>query len=476
METLQVLQPPLPPLFNAQERFVAFCKAQPSPCRVLNTSDPGTGKTRASLEVWATAEDKRRLLVSAPLSILRAAWLADIRKYFPGTTVAIAHGTPKKRIAALKSIADIVLVNHDGVKWIEDEIKAGRIDMSTFSHFIIDEFTAYKHRTSQRGAAAFAVCNSIPNVAMLGGTPNSNEITDIWYPAYCLDHGQRLGASFFKFRMQVADSKQVGPKAEMVKWVERIGAREWIADRLRDITFRMTLEECQDMPEHNIYTRLVDMPEQVMKHYKEMEQFSTTEMDGQSITAVHAGSRAKKLLQILSGAVYNSAGEIQKVYTDRYEFVMDLVQEREHCVIGFNWKHERDGLIEEAKKRGFTYEVIDGDTPPAKRNEITEDFEKGFYRIIIAHPQSAAHGFTWVRGTTTIWCSPTYNAEYYQQFNRRIYRAGQTKRTETIRIAARDSCEELVYEQLDGKMFSMQDLLSMMHSHSGDYDYGHEPE
>ena len=44
-------------------------------------------------------------------------------------------------------------------------------------------------------------------------------------------------------------------------------------------------------------------------------------------------------------------------------------------------------------------------------------------------------------GTTTIWCSPTYNAEHYSQFNSRIYRAGQQRRTETIRIAYRDTAE-----------------------------------
>jgi hypothetical protein len=45
--------------------------------------------------------------------------------------------------------------------------------------------------------------------------------------------------------------------------------------------------------------------------------------------------------------------------------------------------------------------------------------------------------------------------------NRRIYRAGQTHKTETIMIAARDTHETKVYERLGEKMTRMNDLLSL---------------
>ena len=64
--------------------------------------------------------------------------------------------------------------------------------------------------------------------------------------------------------------------------------------------------------------------------------------------------------------------------------------------------------------------------------------------------------------TTVIWASPTYNAEHYQQFNRRIYRAGQTKRTEVIHIAAEDTWEPGVYKKLKGKLGRMENLLTIL--------------
>jgi len=120
-----------------------------------------------------------------------------------------------------------------------------------------------------------------------------------------------------------------------------------------------------------------------------------------------------------------------------------------------------EALKAEADKRGLSYGVINGDTPSRERVRIVDEFQAGRLRIVFAHPQSAGHGLTLTRGTTTIWCSPTYNGEHFEQFNARIYRTGQTRKTETIRIAYSDSKEIEVYSALDKKLTGMNDLLDL---------------
>jgi SNF2 family DNA or RNA helicase len=88
--------------------------------------------------------------------------------------------------------------------------------------------------------------------------------------------------------------------------------------------------------------------------------------------------------------------------------------------------------------------------------------QAGQLQVVFCHPQSAGHGLTMTKAKTVIWASPTYNAEHYQQFNRRIYRAGQTDKTEVIQIAARDTWETDVYQKLDGKLEKMEELLSVL--------------
>ena len=94
--------------------------------------------------------------------------------------------------------------------------------------------------------------------------------------------------------------------------------------------------------------------------------------------------------------------------------------------------------------------------------DIVDRFQNGHFQVLFAHPQSASHGLTLTKGTSAIWSSPTYNAEHFQQFNRRIYRAGQTRKTETILIAARNTWEESVYDKLNGKLGRMENLLNIL--------------
>ena len=94
--------------------------------------------------------------------------------------------------------------------------------------------------------------------------------------------------------------------------------------------------------------------------------------------------------------------------------------------------------------------------------EIVQRFQAGQIKVLFAHPQSAGHGLTLTKANTCIWCSPTYNAEHFQQFNRRIYRSGQTQKTETILITARNTWEEQVYEKLSGKLDRMETLLMIL--------------
>jgi len=142
----------------------------------------------------------------------------------------------------------------------------------------------------------------------------------------------------------------------------------------------------------------------------------------------------------------------------------DLVEARQHSVVFFHWRHQRDLLMEEFTKRGITFAVIDGSVKEQDRMEAVKDYQNGFYRVMLAHPASAAHGLTLTRGTTTIWASPTYNLEHWLQGNRRTYRAGQTQRTETISILAKGTIEELVYQRLADKNVKQINILELLNS------------
>lgn len=447
----------IPPLYAHQEANVQFKLAHP---RMFDGSDPGTGKSRATLEAFSRLKKAGladHMLVLAPLSILRPSWAADCARFTPHLLCSVATAKEKDKAFWPKEQADVYVCNHDAVRWLANIRLEGRWVL------VVDEFPVFKNRTAQRSKQIALMRKQFDYRWFLSGTMNSNGALDIWHPAFLVDDGKRLGRTFWGYRAQVCEPVPTGPRGEYIEWRDKPHAPAMIADRLKDITFRVKLEDCLDMPENVQHTMLVELPTKLMHQYRQLQREAVLDHEnGVRISAIHASAKTNKLLQLCAGAVYDGAGGYQVFDTSRTDLAIELVQQREQSLVAFLWEHQRDLLVAAAQAADLPFAVIDGKTPLIEREKAVALFQAGRLRVIFAHPQSAGHGLTLTRGTTTIWTSPTYNAEHFKQFNRRIYRAGQTQRTETICIAAVGTREEEVYEKLGGKVERMDELMELL--------------
>ena len=418
----------------------------------LITSDPGTGKTRAVLDAHAILGGKT--LVLAPLSILEAAWGEDINKFQPQIKYGVAYAKNRKQVFE-DNENEMVITNFEAVNFLFKNTHY----CEQFDTIVIDEFTAFKNREAKRSKNLRKIISHFTNRIAMSGTPNSNTILDVWHPTLLVDDGKRLGTRFYAFRHQVCTPKFNGFANE---WIDKPGIEEAVADKVSDISIRFALSDCIDLPDNIVRTVNTKLTPNIQKQYKTLAEESVLYTKSGTVNAVNAAARVKKLLQLVTGAVYDEDGVVQFVHQERYDIVMTLVNQRAHSLVAFNWKHERDALVELANKEGITYEVIDGTVKAEKRKDIVARFQAGQIKVLFCHPQSASHGLTLTRANTVIWCSPTYNAEHYQQFNQRIYRAGQTQKTETILIQARGTWEPEVYKKLNTKLGRMENLLHIL--------------
>lgn len=428
--------------------------------RRFDASDPGTGKTRGAIEVWGDHRNKGGgcALVLAPKSLLETAWVEDLGKFLPAAMFSVAYATNREK--AFKADADMYITNLDAVKWLAQQKPAF---FKRFDTVIIDESTAFKHRTSQRSKACKHIIKNFNYRELLTGTPNSNSITDVWHQILLLDDGDRLGNNFFRFRDSVCTPKQVGPSVNHVKWVDKPGAEDAVAYLLKDITMRHDFEEVMDIPPN--YTRNVpyQMSNKLRRVYNEMVDTAIAMLtSGKVVSAVNAAVLQNKLLQIASGAVYTSDDKYSVIDPGRYELITDLIEEHPHSVTFFNWKHQKDLLVQHAEKRKLDYAIIDGTTPVAHRKRIVDAYQDGLFQTVYLHPQTGAHGLTLTRGTRTIFSSPIYQADFLKQARHRIWRGGQTKKTETLLIEAEQTVEQQVYERLNEKTVKMVNLLDIL--------------
>jgi SNF2 family DNA or RNA helicase len=446
-----------PPLFKHQKAAIKHGRTQSI---LFDMSDPGTGKTRTHAQLFVERAKKtgKCALVLASRSLLRSAWEDDFRKYCPEVRVSVA--TAANRTKAFAVDADVYVTNHDAALWLAQQPPTF---FKKFDSLIIDESSAYKHRTSRRSKSVNKIKKYFAYRTCMSGTPNTNSITELWHQMFILDDGARLGKNFFAFRSAVCTPEQVGPSASMMKWTDREGAEHIVAHLLKDVVIRNRLEDCIDMPENVVYEKKYHLTPQQLRAYKQMEAACIAEMEsGTLIRSINAAGVVQKLLQIASGAAYNEDGEYSVIDTGRYELVAELVEQRKHCVVFFNWRHQLEGLRTAFQAADITFTEIYGDVSDKDRKLAVDHFQAGFYRVLLAHPASAAHGLTLTKGTSTIWSSPTYNLEHYMQGNRRIHRAGQKERTETINIVAEGTIEEKVILKLTDKNARQGNMLDLL--------------
>lgn len=453
----------IPPYYEHQQETLEFIRGRVDvgEGRVFDASDPGTGKTRPAIGAFVERRKQggKKALVLAPKSILQPAWGNDISQFFPGTSYMCAYATNRQKAFGMD--VDMYITNHDAVTWMVKNMPDKY--WQDFDTIIIDESTAYKNHNAKRSMACYNLAKRFEFREILSGTPNPNSVTEFWHQVKLLDDGEALGTSYWRFRSIVCEPTQVGPSINHIQWKDKPGAELAVYDMIEHMTIRHAYDDCHDSNFGDPYKIYYNLPPKVNKQYQDMLDIAVTMLnDGTLLVATQASAVHQKLMQIVSGAVYKDDGTYAEIDDGRYELVMDLMEAREHCVVAFNWRHQREGLERAAKKRGFTYGVIDGTVKDAERTEVVKKFQAGELKAIFAHPQSAGHGLTLTRGTTTIWTSPTYNSEHFKQFNARINRAGQQERTETILLCARGTIDEEVYDRLGGKLDSMQLLLDLL--------------
>jgi len=422
-------------------------------------STMGTGKTLSCLwfcDLLYVNTKITKVLIVAPLSTLQSVWADEIFFNFLGVPFTILHGSKQERIKRLDSGALYYIINHDGIKVIEQELRDKRFDV-----IIIDELTAYKNARSDRTKCMKRIADGSktkqPAVYGLTGSITANSPLDAFGQARTVNpNNPKLPKYYGRFRDLLTT------KFDEFTYIPRLGWENILKPMLYP-SIRFTMDECIDLPPIVYETRQCDMTKEQTRVYKDLKNDYIAQYNDGLITAANAGVKVLKLLQVSCGAVIDKEGTVQEFSKSPKLKIIQEVHEqldRKKLIIFVLFKASIKQVEEFLKSKKISCGVISGDIPMKKRSQVFDSFQRGDLEVIIIQPSAAAHGLTLTAASTVIWYTPVPSNEIYIQANARVRRPGQKYRQLVIRLES-SPVERKMYKALDNKDKMSNTLLSM---------------
>lgn len=436
--------PSLIDLHAYQRRAVEFIKDRQCCGLAL---DMGLGKTVSTLTAVSDLFDQfaiGRVLVIAPLRVAQSVWAQEARKWdhLQHLSIAVVTGAERARQAPLNAGAQITVINRENVPWLVKGLKKWPFDM-----VVVDESSSFKNPSSKRFRALRKVREFINRIVLLTGTPSPNGLLDLWSQQFLIDVGESLGKTMTGYRDRFFNPGFMG-----YTWTPKDTADKEIHKLIGSLWLSMSASDYLQLPERLNLFEIVNLPPAVLKDYARFEKDLLLELaSGELLEAQSAAVLANKLLQWCNGAVYRE-GAVEVLHDAKIEALREIIENNpgENILVAYNYRHDLARL-----QAAFPDLVV-----LDKTQTVIDDWNAGKIRLLAAHPQSAGHGLNLQDGgALCVWFGLCWSLEYYQQFNARLHRQGQTKPVRIVHLVAAGCLDERVVSVIRQKAATQNDLL-----------------
>jgi len=452
----------------------AFEKAQLTNV-FANFSDQGTGKTWSSIaEIFALAQLGKidRVLILAPKGV-DANWTnIELPVHAPDEAAIVALWRPKEtkkwkeemtNFFASKQVK-ILAMNWDAIAF-KRGYEVAEWFLSCGSGMIIaDESQRIKNPKAKRTKAALKLAAKAKFKRILTGTPATRAPFDLWsqfaflderilnipsYRAFCCRHAVMASGSDYemiaikqkikqKIKRQYLNANQemierlVNKRTPLIVKRDVNGAPmylklEEIQQKIEQHSFRVTKEECLDLPS-KIYTQMFfELTTQQQKIYNELKYKLRLILDDDTIQPLIKLTALQKMSQVCSGYFITQEGSTEKIEGANPK--LQLLEEKLNGTPTIIWsimRQESNDIVTVCKKLQLNYVEYHGEINDKDKAEAIKKFQDGTAQIFIGRQQSAGLGLTLTAAQEVIYYSNSFNLEHRLQSEDRAHRIGQT--------------------------------------------------
>lgn len=226
-------------------------------------------------------------------------------------------------------------------------------------------------------------------------------------------------------------------------------------DKLRCLmapyTFRVTKEECLDLPEKIYQTVFFELESEQRAAYETVKTERHWERDDGELDAFSALTVINKLRQITSGFILVDGVPVElRNAQPRIAALKEVVEDSPgQIIIWASFREELRIIEEELNELGVV--SYHGGTNAADREHAVDSFQKGEARIFLGNPAAAGTGLTLTAAETVIYYSSSFSLEERKQSEDRAHRIGTKHSVRYIDLVARDTIDERIARALQAK-------------------------
>ena len=440
-------------------------------------ADMGTGKSFMVINNVAMLYDVGKInsaLIIAPKGVYRNWVNQELPKHLPAHVLhrtALWTPSPRKaekaKLDSLWEVSDdlkILVMNVEALSTQKGLDYAKRFARITNCFMVIDESTTIKTPTAKRAKNAVKVGAEARYRRIMTGSPVTRSPLDLFQQCDFLSEECLDSPSFYAFRARYAILIEKHMGSHSFKKVVGYRKLDELKEKLDRFSYRVTKEECLDLPPKVFVKREVELTPQQVKAYEEMKTMALALFNEGMTTTVNALTQLMRLHQIVCGHTKLDDGTVISIPTKRIDELLSVVEETSgKVIIWAGYRHDIESIkLALQKVYGMTaVGTYYGDTEEEERQRVVREFQDmaSELRFFVGNPRTGGYGLTLTAADTVVYFSNSFDLEVRLQSEDRAHRIGQEKSVTYVDLMVPKTVDEKIVKALRGKIDIANEVL-----------------
>jgi SNF2 family DNA or RNA helicase len=334
----------------------------------------------------------------------------------------------------------------------------------TNAFMAIDESTTIKTPTAKRTKGIIKVGRDARYRRIATGSPVTKSPLDLYSQCEFLGPDCLNASSYYAFQARYAILVERRMPTHTFKQIVGYRRLDELQEKLDAFAFRVTKEECLDLPD-KVYTRRdVELTDEQRKAYDQMKFMALAQIDGELMSTNNALTQLMRLHQIVCGHGKFDDGQEFDLPSNRITELMGCLSEtNSKVIIWANYRKDIEKIKHAIQKEyGMTsVATYFGDTEAEERQNIVTRFQDpdDDLRFFVGNPRTGGYGLTLTAATVVIYYSNSFDLEVRLQSEDRAHRIGQTSKVTYIDLITPDTVDEHIVKALRNKINIASEVL-----------------